>query len=197
MLLHSRYPPYFNPRTPAECDPTCSPYSPGTGDFNPRTPAECDDHFQLRTPGSAQFQSTHSCGVRLKDAINPRIEIEISIHALLRSATSQSTTVKRHQQFQSRTPAECDVAYSTSTNALSHFNPRTPAECDEISPFCFSLFMQFQSTHSCGVRQKVKKDPEEVWDFNPRTPAECDVNIDYIPQSRLISIHALLRSATA
>ena len=65
------------------------------------------------------FQSTHSRGVRLPKAIDSKVVLDVSIHALTRSATQCA----RH------------------TACLRHgFNPRTHEECDEEYPCnCLTL----------------------------------------------------------
>ena len=104
---------------------------------------------------------------------------------------------------------------------LINFNPRTHKECDLLTHKTYTVSLQFQSTHSQGVRlnyftisaelakfqsthsQGVRrpdygKEQAIVLNFNPRTHKECDTR-DIRPQYRpgKISIHALTRSATS
>ena len=98
------------------------------------------------------FQSTHSRGVRRRSRVcfsrriyfNPRTHeecdfvpfsidkrLEISIHALTRSATGlvQGTLITIIN-FNPRTHEECDRTLSVIPSFISYFNPRTHEECD-------------------------------------------------------------------
>ena len=55
----------FNPRTRVECDTDHDVYGYRTIDFNPRTRVECDLNLMDTVFRDREFQSTHSCRVRL------------------------------------------------------------------------------------------------------------------------------------
>ena len=59
------------------------------------------------------------------------------------------------------------------------------------------FFLSFQSTHSRGVRLSVAIVTYHLICFNPRTHEECDFDAETSAlEKRLVSIHALTRSAT-
>ena len=125
----------------------------------------------------------------------------ISIHALVQSATSRQRPVQKTTKiyFNPRTRTECDRPDDRiCAPAQGHFNPRTRTECDAITlpqfisliPISIHALVQsatagvdrrrircwpFQSTHSYRVRPLTKR--------RDRT-------------SGSISIHALVQSAT-
>ena len=59
-------PNYFNPRTRVECDVLSMVPSCGLTYFNPRTRVECDAKLRSWKAHGVEFQSTHSCRVRLR-----------------------------------------------------------------------------------------------------------------------------------
>ena len=77
----------FNPRTPAGCDHLFVCTQSALGRFNPRTPAGCDVITKSAFGRYYEFQSTHPCGVRQREAKIQAIEGLVSIHAPLRGAT--------------------------------------------------------------------------------------------------------------
>ena len=148
------------------------------------------------------FQSTHSYRVRLLfpcqriafgHYFNPRTrteydddlvgrllkkEREISIHALVQSATSI-----RARSSPSRIPISIHALVQSATlrsgSSLAwwseYFNPRTRTECDLDQSLKQIKDARFQSTHSYRVRRgAVSGACEVVAYFNPRTRTECD-----------------------
>ena len=79
---------------------------------------------------------------------------------------------------------------------LSCFNPRTHEECDGTFVTAYISVVRFQSTHSRGVRRGAHRPDSLRTGFNPRTHEECDTPqwASYI--FKMVSIHALTRSAT-
>ncbi len=143
--------------------------------FNPRTHTECDnirDPVVIRT-----IISIHApYRVRLQTRTAHQAIPEISIHALIQSATSSTRN-----------------AWQKNTN----FNPRTHTECDNCVVARVFMFVKFQSTHSYRVRRVCRKLLQAfkrisihaliqsatqsvslpLWslkNFNPRTHTECD-----------------------
>ena len=83
------------------------------------------------------------------------------------------------------------------TRCARSFNPRTPAGCDHPKTGKYLFTATFQSTHPCGVRQRIQSTSVQPIAFNPRTPAGCDsedLESDCKPIE--LSIHAPLRGAT-
>ena len=169
---------YFNPRTHEECDLWADAGAIWSGIFQSthsrgvrRLDKGLQDQFET------VFQSTHSRGVRpeIKTAIQPNVDI--SIHALTRSATTlfvnvfmaflfQSTHSRgvrllnaadqtRPCNFNPRTHEECDCITINEILLCSNFNPRTHEECDVTSAVSRSSVFKFQSTHSRGVRPRI------------------------------------------
>ena len=102
--------------------------------------------------------------------------VEISIHALTRSATEQG--------------ASRSIVDSISIHALTR---SATAESGRLS----QLEKAFQSTHSRGVRRSISvRTAAQHPDFNPRTHEECDTASAIVCFACWISIHALTRSAT-
>ena len=101
----------------------------------------------------------------------------ISIHALTRSATAESTL---------------------SSCAINDFNPRTHKECDCEFSINFIICLLFQSTHSQGVRRCVLIG--DMLNFLFQSTHSQGVrrlsNLIFADMA-LISIHALTRSATS
>ncbi len=110
-VCHTIFLSCFNPRTHEECDLTVT--AEGDGEdvsihaltrsatssaahhrcwhdcFNPRTHEECDGIFEFPASFNFMFQSTHSRGVR-RTVVPVIVDIiQVSIHALTRSATSK------------------------------------------------------------------------------------------------------------
>ena len=128
----------------------------------------------IATLSITTFQLTHSRGVRLR--INSRNPTSgISTHALTWSATESSAIRWRNRtDFNSRTHVECDKDASEmwdhnriSTHAL------TWSATTRVTFLC--LLIQFQLTHSRGVRLDFAH--THVWQihFNSRTHVECDL----------------------
>ncbi len=80
--------------------------------------------------------------------------VEISIHALLWSATALARqlksweTISIHALLWSATFPVCLLS-----SAIRYFYPRTPVECDDWSCDDVAAIPRFLSTHSCGVRR--------------------------------------------
>ena len=144
-----------------------------------------------------QFQSTHSRGVRLPFCLPSR---------------------KGTCYFNPRTHEECDSINKRRTTPDKYFNPRTHEECDMDNPsmdipgmisihaltrsatlIMLTVLFQiiFQSTHSRGVRHFsqviyfVKYQFQSTHSRGVRRVSFCSDR-----GSKLISIHALTRSAT-
>ena len=143
----------FNPRPPAEGDTRFTIPAPSGSSFNPRPPAEGDGYgygyggafacFNPRPPAEGDCRSAASCSC-----------VQVSIHALLRRATSFLLFLPSPTKFQS-TPS-CGGRRGEAGRfglVLCCFNPRPPAEGDHIVPPRGAM-------SSC---------------FNPRPPAEGDV----------------------
>ena len=98
--------------------------------------------------------------------------------------------------FNPRTHKECDITrYKCRTNKLN-FNPRTHKECDTLGQYYLAAEQLFQSTHSQGVRWKIRVDSIN----HQRFQSTHSQGVRYIPclsmfSLRFISIHALTRSA--
>ena len=123
------------------------------------------------------FQSTHPCGVRLSNRLDPAGAVQVSIHAPLRGATHDGVHQARydwrvsiHAPLRGATRAGLDMSHGT-----LGFNPRTPAGCDSHLQAVIDGMAAFQSTHPCGVRQK---------------------HIVMVFHAVEVSIHAPLRGAT-
>ena len=78
----------FNPRPPAEGDNPLAAALSNAASFNPRPPAEGDCHSMKSSGGRHRFQSTPSCGGRPPGHFCVWPTQTVSIHALLRRATS-------------------------------------------------------------------------------------------------------------
>ena len=99
--------------------------------FNPRTHKECDFDALYGLDCFQPFQSTHSQRVRLNQLYYLPFTVDISIHALTKSAT---------------------LALCFRALTLLYFNPRTHKECDLVLGFTLMILKAFQSTHSQRVR---------------------------------------------
>ena len=124
-------------------------------------------------------------------------QLNISIHALTRSATLQRQSCICQEIFQSthsrgvrplvntpmaspfyfnpRTHEECDSTLQLMSHRWCYFNPRTHEECDRLLVKLVNRMLLFQSTHSRGVRHQF---------------------VGHLNNVKDISIHALTRSAT-
>ena len=143
--------------------------------FNPRTHEECDGQTAMSSTSANVFQSTHSRGVRL---------------ALYLRRTD-------HAGFNPRTHEECDtisqtikfldyVSIHALTRSATWILPLLPPKLIQfqsthsrgVRRFDLSkkvAFTAFQSTHSRGVRLYTGLQPFYVpRGFNPRTHEECD-----------------------
>ena len=77
------------------------------------------------------FQSTHSRGVRRRFGRVAYNSMEVSIHALTRSATVYSCLSSLAlPSFNPRTHEECDYFFVSRFEVETGFNPRTHEECD-------------------------------------------------------------------
>ena len=154
--------------------PACYPMWPNES-FNPRTHEECDP--------------SPVCTIGDKPSFNPRTHEEcdfavlfikliyyVSIHALTRSATLRLRDV---------------------VSSVPGFNPRTHEECDYSEMIHLDGGIEFQSTHSRGVRPFPWQIRISGTGFNPRTHEECDNRCNDCYVTERVSIHALTRSATA
>ena len=101
--------------------------------------------------------------------------MDVSIHALTKSATFLSLQL---------------VVFCS-------FNPRTHEECDLVGVRIVLQLCSFQSTHSRRVRPRRRLIKKPRPGFNPRTHEECDAEptgeMEYLVG---VSIHALTKSAT-
>ena len=123
------------------------------------------------------FQSTHSRGVRHIALGYMSTWSSVSIHALTRSATIAFLMLFKRRLFQSTHSRGVRHYTAIGKSATEKsFNPRTHEECDMVSDGNSRAICVFQSTHSRGVRRFVALHSEE---------------------RRLVSIHALTRSATS
>ena len=91
----------------------------------------------------------------------------------------------------------CDFLDNKQTIVVMHFNPRTHVGCDVSSTFIKTSWFLFQSTHPCGVRQRLLFDIPIVAPFQSTHP--CGVRrysglISF--KHLLISIHAPMWGAT-
>ena len=78
----------------------------------------------------------------------------ISTHALTWSATSLvPSNVPDTRDFNSRTHVECDGCETMARNESYDFNSRTHVECDAQTRCAKYWVLQFQLTHSRGVRR--------------------------------------------
>jgi len=77
----------FNPRTPVECDNFTGQKAVKLDDFNPRTPVECDNSPLSIKVESLQISIHALLWSATLPALTPRAGEKISIHALLWSAT--------------------------------------------------------------------------------------------------------------
>ena len=189
---------YFNPRTHKECDLIRLTSLVRLLNFNPRTHKECDYNFIIRTNRDIKFQSTHSQGVRqqfgypdddrdwFQSTHSQGVRLK-NCHLTASAWIFQST----HSQgvrpdsdlrcccaiiyFNPRTHKECDTIQMVKQWTNENFNPRTHKECDFWILARKTTIIQFQSTHSQGVRHQ----------FHLVLVLQQD-----------ISIHALTRSAT-
>ena len=119
--------------------------------FNPRTHEECDI--------AQRAYSGHH---------------QVSIHALTKSATRRSVSLRRCDLFQSTHSRRVrQKAFFLSAKEFC-FNPRTHEECDLFLGFNWE-FPSFQSTHSRRVRHRV---------------------LEKVNKNGKVSIHALTKSAT-
>ena len=120
--------------------------------------------------------------------------------------------------FNSRTHVECDLLPFVSFCDIINFNSRTHVECDNSRCCCTAVLVEFQLTHSRGVRLCINSGIVTVHNFNSRTHVECDfeaelalaldedfnsrthVECDFYPhlvfRYVVISTHALTWSAT-
>ena len=104
-----------------------------------------------------------------------RKTFRISIHALTRSATGRFLlSLVLIRDFNPRTHEECDTKATDDLENKFDFNPRTHEECDDASFATLVKAFGFQSTHSRGVRPKRRGTHCYEWYFNPRTHEECD-----------------------
>ena len=82
-----------------------------TLDFNPRTHVECDKINEKPYGKHPEFQSTHSCRVRLR---------------------WQGSNCLGPSYFNPRTHVECDLRKIALFELHKNFNPRTHVECDGL-----------------------------------------------------------------
>ena len=78
--------------------------------------------------------------------------IQVSIHALTRSATSVFICAMQSRMFQSTHSRGVRLTGTNTATEQASFNPRTHEECDKAVAHTLSNFLAFQSTHSRGVR---------------------------------------------
>ena len=131
------------------------------------------------------------------DALFFRI-LDISIHALTRSATLRQDTRDRHR---------CISIHALTRSATGRFlqvpgdhldfNPRTHEECDVKTGEKSYNLQLFQSTHSRGVRRGRNRETrnDDAISIHALTRSATTLKTDIgVPVE--ISIHALTRSAT-
>ena len=87
IVREQAYPPYFNPRTPVECDRGLLQFFWLPSQFQSTHSCGVRRSFPPIYFVPGLFQSTHSCGVRLRRNLFHDVVFPISIHALLWSAT--------------------------------------------------------------------------------------------------------------
>ena len=166
----------FNPRTHKECDSKSSLVCAFMFYFNPRTHKECDQNYTIGLSHDLDISIhalTKSATSRLSKAL---ARVIISIHALTKSAT----TSKRDLclllfDFNPRTHKECDNLFFFKDDICTYFNPRTHKECD-LKSLAISL-----SNTSISIHALTKS----------ATRHEL-----YFEDCNNISIHALTKSAT-
>ena len=122
--------------------------------FNPRTHEECDmSDFDVTLDLLISIHAlTRSATVSMSSIWR---RVPISIHALTRSATKN----RRYgfgcgNYFNPRTHEECDTNDELIKQLEMNFNPRTHEECDRVGTLAGITKMEFQSTHSRGVRPR-------------------------------------------
>ena len=165
----------FNPRTHKECDLNHCNTLRRTCYFNPRTHKECDEIINPAYDWFNKFQSTHSQGVRLNGGSYLNVNVDISIHALTKSATgfvlaieclmliSIHALTKSATDYRQTSSGDCMISIHALTKSATHFqshcltakkyfNPRTHKECDSVKMLSYCLIPY----------------------FNPRTHKECD-----------------------
>ena len=113
--------------------------------FNPRVCMRRDWHIIYLIHMCPLFQSTRSRGTRRVLALPTCFYLRFNPRA---------RTERMCTGFNPRTRAECDFPRASDTSPTKSFNPRTRAECDVDLLSVFYALLQFQSTHSCGVRQE-------------------------------------------
>ena len=123
-----------------------------------------------------EFQSTHSRGVRHRTGRKHDCGWIISIHALTRSAT----------RF-----------VSNLTKTTKNFNPRTHEECDGYTNELEDADLEFQSTHSRGVRRLSASSLNWTGKISIHALTRSATGYAHVRHVQFgISIHALTRSAT-
>ena len=142
------------------------------------------------------FQSTHSRGVRRNDPEGLCILAPVSIHALTRSATTQSFQRRYNQSFQSTHSRGVRLKAGVISGSFSGFNPRTHEECDFKVLFSAKISCMFQSTHSRGVRLCGQPHPGVYFRFQSTHSRGVRPNRSDQVGTAAVSIHALTRSAT-
>ena len=121
--------------------------------FNPRTRVGCDtltnSFFRFN-----KFQSTHPCGVRLLRLQDENDKL-VSIHAPVWGATALKFYALIHFLVSIHAPVWGATRVSFVNCINKCFNPRTRVGCDVIFTAWSYRQVMFQSTHPCGVRQRV------------------------------------------
>ncbi len=158
--------------------------------------------------------------MRLHKVLKNVLSNRISIHALTRSATSNSpseTVVdfyfnpRTHEEcdcylipfknkkkdFNPRTHEECDGTGAVETWYIGDFNPRTHEECDHIlmNNFKFTIYFNPRTHEECDVKSSDSARPRNGF----QSTHSRGVRLPTVFTSNLpigISIHALTRSAT-
>ena len=141
----------FNSRTRKGCDETISNIADSAKGFNSRTRKGCDAVSKMW-----------------------RGNVDVSIHAPVKGATSAIFRHNRHRGFNSRTRKGCDAFAWIYPSTLLGFNSRTRKGCDVAS----------------GRGERV------TLSFNSRTRKGCDISSCTELKYQRVSIHAPVKGAT-
>ena len=143
--------------------------------FNPRTHKECDEIINPAYDWFNKFQSTHSQGVRLNGGSYLNVNVDISIHALTKSATPLTSqnllaiSISIHALTKSATgfvlAIECLMLISihAPTKSATDYRQTSSGDCMISIHALTKSATHFQS--HCLTAKKY---------FNPRTHKECD-----------------------
>ena len=184
----------FNPRTRVGCDTTLSSLSARSLGFNPRTRVGCDFGYWINI-SLFMFQSTHPCGVRL-----------LAVYWIDAQSTFQSThpcgvrrsnrSIWRYVQVSIHAPvwgATCPALLNHLCDGVSIHAPVWGATFD----YRFArYFIQFQSTHPCGVRPFGSSPVLRIVVFQSTHPCGVRRGLVLMIMIWRVSIHAPVWGAT-